>query len=52
LQIAGHALGSESRAASDAMMVDGTPGMTGYKLAQLVRRDGPLVFMKLIALTG
>jgi CheY-like chemotaxis protein/two-component sensor histidine kinase len=63
LQISGHtvrtcydgpsALQASRAAHPDVMIVDvGMPGMTGYELAQLVRRDSQLASIKLVALTG
>jgi CheY-like chemotaxis protein/two-component sensor histidine kinase len=63
LQTAGHdvrtcydgasALEASHATRPDLMIVDvGMPGMTGYELAQLVRRDAQLAPIKLIALTG
>ena len=47
------ALAISRQHAPDAMFVDiGMPGMTGYELAERVRRDPALAHLRLVALTG
>jgi PAS domain S-box-containing protein len=47
------ALAISRQHAPDAMFVDiGMPGMTGYELAETVRRDPALSHLRLVALTG
>jgi PAS domain S-box-containing protein len=50
---AAEALAISRRQAPDAMFVDiGMPGMTGYELAEHIRRDATLSHLQLVALTG